>query len=399
MKSLPLFKMEQWLEEHRFSAHFNMGESGARPRTVGELLRLSGVKDEHSAQLFLNMPLHDSPNWGRSDLRQLIAQMHPGADIDNILITTGTSEALFLLMRQLRPQKIAMLSPAFQLLHEIPEALNAEIIALPVCWDAHGAPQSNWNLWFNILETKQPDVLLFNHPHNPSGLCFSELELDTLIGFCEIHKITLVADEHYRFLTESTQKKQSAQKNEFAQSSNSTLFTSQLGPTLFRQNKSIYCTGSYIKCVGAPGLRIGWCVGNTDVLSAMQNEKNYTTHTVNPIAEWISLEVLKNLESGQLFQNILAEWNQNKLLLNEFVNSHGCFWNCTAPQGGLVCALLPKMTMPLQWETAAFRKLIAAGIFLLPLSTFRNAPQGFRLGLGIEPKLFKNALMSLKNLD
>src|SRR5688572_29068528 len=118
MDLLRSFFMEDYLEGSRFTARYNLGESGARPRTVGELLTGSGVSPQQAMETFLSTLLRDSPNWGRADLRDLVAAMHPGATRDNVLITTGTSEALLLLFRQLRPRKVALAWPAFQLLYE-----------------------------------------------------------------------------------------------------------------------------------------------------------------------------------------------------------------------------------------------------------------------------------------
>ena len=99
MKPLRKFFMEDDLEQNRFSAKYTLGESGGRVRTVSELLLQSGLDMQNIQEIFLNTKLCDSPNWGRDDLRQIISAMHPGSNKDNVLITTGTSEALFLLFR------------------------------------------------------------------------------------------------------------------------------------------------------------------------------------------------------------------------------------------------------------------------------------------------------------
>jgi aspartate/methionine/tyrosine aminotransferase len=123
--ALRTFFMEDFLEGSRFRARFNLGESGARHATVRELLAGSGVSDAAASDAFLGTLLRDSPNWGRDDLRDRIAAMHPGATREDVLVTTGTSEALFLLFRQLRPKKLALVVPAFQLLYEIPQSLGS----------------------------------------------------------------------------------------------------------------------------------------------------------------------------------------------------------------------------------------------------------------------------------
>src|SRR5690348_784338 len=110
------FFMEDFLEFNR-DITYNLAESGMMPRKLRNVL--SALSPEALEEL-KDISFADSPNWGRDDLRELVANMHPGADISNVLITTGTSEAIFLLFRQLQPKKIALIFPAYQLLYEVP---------------------------------------------------------------------------------------------------------------------------------------------------------------------------------------------------------------------------------------------------------------------------------------
>lgn len=385
MKLLRSFFMEDYLEGSRFSARYNLGESGARPRTVGELLTGSGVDPQRAMDTFLSTPLSDSPNWGRADLRELVAAMHPGATRDNVLITTGTSEALLLLFRQLRPRKVALAWPAFQLLYELPMQQGAEIVRLPVRWDSRGVPSADAGEWLSLLERESPDVVIINNPHNPSGLVLAPELLERVSHWVETSGATLVGDEHYRFLSSETE---------------------VLGATVYRPGARTFVTGSFIKCLGCPGLRIGWCVGDTAMLARMQNEKNYTTHTVNPITEWISYEVLKELGSPALSQ-AREEWRENRRILAAFLErSEGLYG--VAPAGGLVTCIGLRGVEDSQELEAKLQALGEAGVFVLPLSAMEHGEpsathplergQGFRLGLGMHPALFPEALEAMERV-
>ncbi|QRK08664.1 pyridoxal phosphate-dependent aminotransferase [Archangium violaceum] len=383
MELLRSFFMEDYLEGSRFTARYNLGESGARPRTVGELLTGSGVSPQRALDTFLSTLLRDSPNWGRADLRDLVAAMHPGATRDNVLITTGTSEALLLLFRQLRPRKVALAWPAFQLLYELPMRQGAELVRLPVRWDLRGVPSIDADEWLARLERDSPDVVVINNPHNPSGLVLDPELLERISRWTERSGATLVGDEHYRFLSSDTE---------------------VLGATVYRPGARTFVTGSFIKCLGCPGLRIGWCVGDTAMLARVQNEKNYTTHTVNPVAEWISLEVLKDLGSPALRQ-AREEWMRNRRLLSSFLErSQGVYG--VAPVGGLVtCIGVSGVAGPKEFE-AKLQALGEAGVFVLPLSAMEHGDpagahplergHGFRLGLGMSPDHFPEALDALE---
>ncbi|WP_338869035.1 pyridoxal phosphate-dependent aminotransferase [Myxococcus stipitatus] len=383
MELLRSFFMEDYLEGSRFTARYNLGESGGRPVTVGELLSGSGVSPERASDVFLSTLLRDSPNWGRADLRDLVAAMHPGATRENVLITTGTSEALFLLFRQLRPRKVALAWPAFQLLYELPMQQGAEVVKLPVRWDEQGRPSVDANEWLAHLARERPDVVILNTPHNPSGLVLDAGLLDAVAKWADAAGATVVGDEHYRFLSSED---------------------AVLGATVYRPGTRSFVTGSFIKCLGCPGLRIGWCVGDTAMLARMQNEKNYTTHTVNPVTEWLSFEVLKDLNSPAL-RRAREDWLRNRRTLSAFLERSRTVYG-VAPQGGLVTCLGVRDAMAPEVFASRMEALAKAGVFVLPLSAMEAGTpdgahplargHGFRLGLGADPAHFAEALEVLE---
>lgn len=374
------FFMEDFLESIRLERK-NLGESGARALTVAELLEGVGLSRDEIASGMLDMSLRNSPNWGCDELRDAVAAIHPGAARDNVLITTGTSEALLLLFRHLRPRRLALAMPGFQLLYELPATLGAEIVALPVHWDESGAPVIDRAEWLDLLRRTRPDCLLLNNPHNPSGLVLAPELCEELLGHAAAHDIAVIADEHYRF---------HASEHEL------------LGPTLYRPRGRVFVTGSFIKCLGCTGLRIGWCVGDHAALAAMQNDKNYTTHTVSPLSEWIGAHVMRSIDSPILAQ-LRAEWIENRRTLERHLASPGRLFG-RAPAGGFVTCVGVRGARSRRELDAVARQMAERRVFLLSLDTMevgvnarRDAPAleqglGFRLGLGVAPGDLREAL-------
>lgn len=380
MTPLRTFLMEEVLEAMRHTARYNLVESGSRPSTVAELLVGAGLSREVAAEALLATSLRDSPNWGRGDLRALVAGFHPGAAPDDVLITTGTSEALLLLFRALRPRRTALVWPAFQLLYEIPASLGSDVVRLPVRWDAGGAPLVDDREWAAVLERTRPDCVVLNVPHNPSGLVLEADRLDALVERALALGATVIGDEHYRWLAGDA----------------------PLGATVFRPSPRVFVTGSYIKCLGCPGLRIGWCVGGgRDVLSAMQSEKNYVTHTVNPISEWISVQLLRD-PGAPIWLAHRRIWSQNRRALGEHL-ARSAELVGAAPGGGLVTCVGFRRARSHHDLAALFGAIADAGVAVLPLSRMELGAAGdadhplarglgFRLGLGAEPDDFARAL-------
>jgi aspartate/methionine/tyrosine aminotransferase len=377
------FLMEDWLERHRFTAEFNAGESGHRPQTLQSIL--SGLQPDFSFDLrdaLHETLLCDAPNMGMEELRAQVARLHAGATPENVLITTGTSEALILLLRQLRPKRVALITPAFQLLSEIPRSLGAGVLYLPIDWDIQsGKPQVPLQQWIATLTRERPDVFIFNHPHNPSGLTFTDAEREALLTACDGIGCVVVGDEHYRFL---------------AVPESDASLPARIGPTIWDRGRGRYVTGSFIKCAGTPGLRIGWCVGDETTLASMQSEKNYLTHTVNPLSQLLAIWFLQSFSRKQsFFRPLFDEWQSNRKQLRDWLaESNG--WVGVPPEGGLVSCIFSQTAHE---PTEIFETLRQKGVFLLPLSSFMETDMtdgdfshGFRLGLGLSPNRLSEML-------
>jgi aspartate/methionine/tyrosine aminotransferase len=377
------FLMEDWLERHRFTAKFNAGESGHRPQSLQNVL--SGLQPDFNFDLrdaLHETLLCDAPNMGMDELRFEVARLHAGAGPENVLITTGTSEALILLLRQLRPKRVALITPAFQLLSEIPRSLGASVLYLPLLWDVQsGKPQAPLEQWIATLTRERPDVFIFNHPHNPSGLTFTGAEREALLNACESIGCVVIGDEHYRFL---------------AVPESDTSRPARIGPTIWNRGSGRFVTGSFIKCAGTAGLRVGWCVGDEKTLAAMQSEKNYLTHTVNPLSQQLSIWFLQSFARHQsFFKPLFDEWQSNRMLLKEWLDS-SADWTGASPEGGLVSCIFPRTA---KHPSEIFENIRRKGVFLLPLSSFMETDMtdgafshGFRLGLGLRTSILKEMI-------
>src|SRR5690348_16214611 len=85
------FAMERWQSTWENRVRFDLGESGVRALSANELAKLAGV----DAAGLLDAPLGYSQTNGTEKLRASIAAMYPGATPEQVLVTTGSSEANF----------------------------------------------------------------------------------------------------------------------------------------------------------------------------------------------------------------------------------------------------------------------------------------------------------------
>ena len=104
------FAMERMQSTWENLVDYDMSESGVRPLTMRELVEMG-----FDLEGFMDQPLGYSQSNGTIELREAIAAIYPGAGVDHIEVTNGTSEANYLVASsQLRPgDDVAMEVPNY----------------------------------------------------------------------------------------------------------------------------------------------------------------------------------------------------------------------------------------------------------------------------------------------
>ncbi len=298
--------------------------------------------------------LNDSPNHGREDLRQEIAKLYPGVSSEEVLVCTGTSEALYILFHLLLSNEstVALYMPSFQALYEVPSMLGAKIVPVPV---SSKLSAEDW-------EHLHADLYILNHPHNPTGLDFEAREIPKLIELLKNKNKPVLFDEHYRFLD----------------------FKHPIGWTGVSPKDRFYGTGSFTKCFGVTGLRVGWLIADIETIKRARSFKDYLTHTVSPISEFLALHLLQKKDllipkiKTQVEKNI-AYFQSRLPELSEIISIDKIF-------GGLVSFL--KLKEGIRSEDYADLLFQKTGVFVLPGNNFEM--EGYlRIGYGESNEKFK----------
>ena len=344
------FFIEERLEMYRNRCRCNLGESGYRAFTTGEVLDFAAI----SMDELRSISLSDSPNQGRADLRQEIANLYPAVRPNEVLVCTGTSEALYILFHLLlrEKSKVALYFPAFQALYEVPLMLGAEIIQVPV------KEKLSAKDWQEI----DADLFVINHPHNPTGLDFDPQEQTEFLELMRQKNKPVLFDEHYRFLDRKD----------------------EIGWTGVSPMDQFFGTGSFTKCFGVTGLRVGWLVAEKDIIARARSFKDYLTHTVSPLSERIALGLLKNRKQflariKEEVENNINYFQRNLPKLTDIVRMDPMY-------GGLVSFV--QLKEGLLSEQYADRLMEKMGIFVLPGINFER--EGYlRIGYGESHEKFK----------
>jgi aspartate/methionine/tyrosine aminotransferase len=323
----------------------------------------------HVPEEILNLSLRNSDTRGSAELRQAIASVYESLNMDSILVTTGTSEALFIYFHvRFEPgANVVVPFPAFQTLYEVPRHLGYEVRLLPLRLKSGFRPDLDELASMVDSKTK---VIVINNPHNPTGIEFSNDELEAINKIAQKHGAEILADEHYRFLPHDDR----------------SLITS-----LYGRAPNIVAVGSMIKCFGCVGLRVGWLLGPQELISACRDFKDYTTHTLCSVNEFLASSALT--EWKKIVPKYKSWILENVSEFRNFVRDHREFLDWIEPQAGVVAFPFLKDQLVCSKQFAA-SLVEQTGVSLLPGDAF-EVPGHFRIGFGIAPESFSVAMTRL----
>ena len=182
------FVMERCLCRWENTVRLNISESGVHPLTLAEL-----AGDVDLGDTLLGYPQSN----GTIPLRERIAALYPGSNVDQIIVTTGTAEANFLsALTTLSPgdEVVAMIPNYMQLIGAC-RSFGARIVPFPL------VEENGWRPDLDALEaavSERTRMIAICNPNNPSGAVLTEAEMDRIVEIAEWSGAWLLADEVYR---------------------------------------------------------------------------------------------------------------------------------------------------------------------------------------------------------
>lgn len=208
------------------------------------------------------------PNAGLPELRRAIAAWH-GVDPDEVLVTCGSSGALFgLFLAFVEPGDEVLIPdpgyPAYEALARLSGGV-VRLYSLDACF------RLNAEQFIAALEASpKARLAVLNAPSNPTGGGARRDDLLRIARACEARDVLLVSDEVYREL-------------HFGER-----------PTSLRDvSSSGVVVTSVSKGWGAPGLRVGWAVGDPEILARLRIVHGYAVTAAARPAQHAALALVE----------------------------------------------------------------------------------------------------------
>ena len=356
----PSFDLERIQSIYENSVEINLTESGIEPLSLKELMNPKELEE------LLNLPLGYGYTQGTPLLRQRISNLYEGADENNVLVTSGSSEAIFLstVLTVSKGDRVVMMTPNYLSFNGVAEALGADVDYVPLL------KKEKWEWDLDCLDevvSNKTKVISICNPNNPTG---SVLNLEQMLKIVEIAGRVgayLLVDEVY--------------------------IGAELGskPTksfLGMYEKTIITSG-LSKSYAHPGLRIGWIVSDKRFVEEAWGVKDYTTIASSSLSQHIATKVLEPETISKLRSRTKVLLNKNLETFSKWVLPYSNYLSFLKPEAGGFAFVEYDMDINSTDLVHDFRK--NEGVFIVPGDSF-GMDRYFRIGLGHDSNGFSKGL-------
>jgi aspartate/methionine/tyrosine aminotransferase len=309
--SIEQFDMERMQSTWENIVDYDMSESGVRPLTLRELVGMG-----FDLEAFLDVPLGYSQSNGTIELRERIATHYPGATVDHIEVTNGTSEANYLIaLSQLQPGDVfAMEAPNYMQMPGIARSLGATVRTFRLRLETGWEP--DWDE-FERAVTSETKLLYLSNPNNPTGAVLSDSAMQRIVERCEKTGTWLLADEVYLGAEIDRPRTKS----------------------FWGMGERVIVTSGLSKAYGIPGVRIGWLVGPPSLVAHCWTQHDYITIGPNKMSDRIGRVAVEPANRERCYARTGEILRQNLPVARDWVGSLGGLLSWREPQAGAIALL------------------------------------------------------------
>ncbi|WP_433389494.1 capreomycidine synthase [Micromonospora sp. KLBMP9576] len=298
-------RLEAWMRDYYHEVDHDIGSSGVRDLTMAEFRGLCGFDlAELDPMIF-----HDSESFGGARLRAALADRWTGGDVDRIMVTHGSSEAIYLVMHlAVEPgDEIVVVDPAYQQLHDIAAWRGCRVTRWPL--DASNGFAVDLDR-LRELAASRPRMIVVNFPHNPTGVSITPAEQRELVEIAAEAGAWLVWDHAFGELTHGAEPLPL--------------------PTWYDRSIAF---GTFSKSYGLAGLRVGWCMAPPELQARMALLRDYIALYVSPVLEFFAEQAVRHADRIVALQREHAAGNLR--LLRQWADSAPELVRFAQPAGGV----------------------------------------------------------------
>lgn len=289
---------------------------------------------------------------------------------ENVLVTNGASEALFIVL-------LALCEQHTQITCQLPYYCELEYFLHKIgCAVKYFKLNPNIQFKFDFNEFKKvfnqdSNIALLNFPNNPTGSELDDKDYDNIIKYSEhFHKV-VIFDE----VTALSLKKTYLEKN------------------ICYHIDNCVCINSMSKAYGIPGIRIGWIIANKKIIKECQAIKELISICTPQLQQNIAFSILKN-RCNFIKNNYQIVHSNICSLIKELEYKPSFFSLKYIPKNCSCCFVkIPETIKSYDFCQNLYEN---CGVLLTPGECF-GIDGYLRLGLGINPYYFNAAINKMND--
>ena len=307
---LEQFDMERMQSTYENLVEFNLSESGVRPLTPREL-----IEDPEALEALLDQPLVYTQSNGTRPLRELIAAHYPGASPEHVEVTTGGSEANFIVTFNLvEPgDEVVMLVPNYMQTWGLSRAFGGTVREWRLVEDRAAGRWRADVATLDALVTSKTKLIVICNPNNPTGARLTAAELDAVARAADRVGAWILSDEVYR----------GAEIDGVDTAS------------MWGRSERAIITSGLSKAYGLPGLRIGWIVAPPALIASLWSYHDYTTIAPGALSDRLARVALQPDRRASLFARTRGILRKNLPLMESWLTDAGGF-SWIRPEAGAI---------------------------------------------------------------
>jgi len=264
---------------------------------------------------------------------------------ENILVTTGATEALYLALTATSGpgRQFLVPDPAFPLYAPLIRMNGGEVKHIPT--RAENGHQLDPQEVIDSIGMRTFAIVL-NSPSNPTGTVYPRETVEAIIQEAAYRGIKVISDEVYDHL----------------------LLDGQDYPSALRCTADldhVMVASSFSKTYSMPGLRIGWIISSQGAIKMLRRYHVFTTTVANTPAQWAGVAALRS--GGSSIDDMVAEYRRRRDRIVELVHKTPHLTGYKPDGAFYIFPALPPRT---DGTDLATRLLEETGVCVVPGDTF-----------------------------
>lgn len=359
------FAVEQFLSENEQAARFNFSESGVHPLSFAELCDVAHVDRDRLFAMLVDYPEVN----GTRLLRERIAAIY-GADATQVLVTIGATEANTLVANTLlgAGDNIVRFRPTYE---QLPgNAANRGIQVRDVdLVEARGWAVDHAAL--NAAVDAQTRIIHVVNPNNPTGRILSDADRDAIIAAAARVGAWIVADEVYAGTERGTDTP-----------------TRSFWGTYDR----VIAINSMSKAYGLPGLRLGWMVAPSSVITDAWRRHEYASIAVSAMSMTLAEHALEPAARGALMARARRLIRRGFETAETTLIDAGGMFSVVPPEASAMSFV--RFDLPVTSGDLVARLMAGPGVLVIPGHLF-GFPQHFRISTALPDGYLRQGLAGI----